>query len=235
MKKSINLRYMAFGVMLTLLISNLVVPAAAAFVQKTISVSTGVSIYMDDNKLSPTDVNGKAVDVFVYNGTTYLPVRAVSEALGKPVQWDGSTQSVYIGNHSSSSPVAMLYNLDYFNASSGTTFQKYTTAKDNLGNTYSKAIGGGASGSESWQEYIINGAYSSIKGRVILNYDYRTEGSDNTVVTIYCDDKLVYTSPKITAGVQPTDFSVDLNGVLKLKVVIDGVNFIRLVNCGLYT
>lgn len=34
---------------------------------------------------------------FVYNGSTYVPLRYISEALGKPVNWDGSTGTIYIG------------------------------------------------------------------------------------------------------------------------------------------
>lgn len=36
---------------------------------------------------------------FIYNGTTYLPVRAVAEAVGKDVNWDGNTNTVYLGSY----------------------------------------------------------------------------------------------------------------------------------------
>jgi len=38
-----------------------------------------------------------AYEPFIHEGRTYLPVRAVAEALGVDVQWDGSTNTVYIG------------------------------------------------------------------------------------------------------------------------------------------
>ncbi|MEW6573253.1 MAG: copper amine oxidase N-terminal domain-containing protein [Bacillota bacterium] len=34
---------------------------------------------------------------FVYNGTTYVPLRYVAEAFGKEVKWDGTTGTIYIG------------------------------------------------------------------------------------------------------------------------------------------
>lgn len=50
-------------------------------------------------------VDGKQLnsdkEPFIYEGTTYLPVRAVSEAVGKNVTWDGATNTVYLGNTSS--------------------------------------------------------------------------------------------------------------------------------------
>jgi len=34
---------------------------------------------------------------FIYNSRTYVPLRFVSEALGKTVNWDGETNSVHVG------------------------------------------------------------------------------------------------------------------------------------------
>lgn len=46
-------------------------------------------------------VDGKEVSTsaepFVYNGTTYLPIRAVGEAVGKEVTWNAGTNTVYLG------------------------------------------------------------------------------------------------------------------------------------------
>ncbi|MFR2181659.1 MAG: trypsin-like peptidase domain-containing protein, partial [Hominilimicola sp.] len=43
-------------------------------------------------------VNGNALNTgaFIMNDSTYIPLRAVSEALGSNVNWDGNTSSVYI-------------------------------------------------------------------------------------------------------------------------------------------
>lgn len=53
-----------------------------------------VKIVLDGVILEPKDVNGNAVYPFIENGTTYLPVRAVGEAFGKDVQWDGDSRTV---------------------------------------------------------------------------------------------------------------------------------------------
>ena len=39
-----------------------------------------------------------SADPVVYNGTTYLPLRAVSGLLGMKVDWNGSTKTVALGN-----------------------------------------------------------------------------------------------------------------------------------------
>ena len=56
--------------------------AAGKLQKRTITVYSGVDIYIDDAKLDARDANGNPVETFVYNGTTYLPVRAVGEAVG---------------------------------------------------------------------------------------------------------------------------------------------------------
>ena len=59
----------------------------------------GVKIYIDNQLLTPKDANGKDVDIYIINGTTYLPVRAISESLGVKVAWDDADNSVYLGKH----------------------------------------------------------------------------------------------------------------------------------------
>ncbi len=56
-----------------------------------------VKIIIDGTPLQASDANGKAVYPIILNGTTYLPVRAVGQAFGRAVSWDGATNTVYIG------------------------------------------------------------------------------------------------------------------------------------------
>lgn len=81
---------------LAIFAGTLAVTAFAFGGQQSITVEDGVTVYMNGEKLDMTDVNGNLVSAFVYNGTTYLPARAISEANGKDVEWDGETRSVYI-------------------------------------------------------------------------------------------------------------------------------------------
>ena len=98
--------YFLSGMLTAILLVSLITPALASGESKKIDVSTGISIYVNDSKLEPKDAQGNLVDVFSYNGTTYLPVRAICEAFNISVEWDGTTQSVYLGNHTSNTPIA---------------------------------------------------------------------------------------------------------------------------------
>jgi hypothetical protein len=55
-----------------------------------------IRIFVDGKQVDPRDVNGTSVEPFIINGTTYLPVRAVAEALGMEVSWDNAAKSVYV-------------------------------------------------------------------------------------------------------------------------------------------
>ena len=88
MKKQ-ELRGMLKGAVLTMLVMSLVFTALAA--GKMIEVTSGINLKINGQTFTPTDVNGNAVEVFAYNGTTYVPLRAISQAFGKNVGWDGST------------------------------------------------------------------------------------------------------------------------------------------------
>ncbi len=55
-----------------------------------------VNIYVDGAKFTPRDAKGAEVAPIIKDGTTYLPVRAIAQAFGKKVDWDGANQTVVI-------------------------------------------------------------------------------------------------------------------------------------------
>ena len=59
-----------------------------------IKASTGLNIYIDGKLYEPTDVNGNVVEPFLYNGTTYLPARAISKVFNTNIEWKNG--SIYM-------------------------------------------------------------------------------------------------------------------------------------------
>ena len=55
-----------------------------------------IKININGSKVLPKDANGNYVEPFIINGTTYLPVRAVANALGIQVDWDDDTNTVLL-------------------------------------------------------------------------------------------------------------------------------------------
>lgn len=75
------------GIALTTLVGSLVIGASAISSKMTIEVSP-INIQVNGQTFAPTDVNGKEVPVFAYEGTTYAPLRALAEAYGLQVGYD---------------------------------------------------------------------------------------------------------------------------------------------------
>lgn len=88
-KKSV----LALGLVLTMALGT---AAAAAGGMLDISVSTNTRVLVNGEEFVPKDANGKEVPVFNYGGTTYVPIRAVSEAFGLEVGYDKDKNAAVI-------------------------------------------------------------------------------------------------------------------------------------------
>lgn len=196
-------------------------------------VANGIKIVVDNQLINPTDANGKKVEPIIYNGTTYLPVRAVANAFGKAVYWDGPNYTVYLGT--------MDGTLEYpteelsTDGNIGDSWDNTNDLKDNLGNIYSRGIY--TYNSDYVFEKILNMKYSKFKGTI-----YVTNGtsSDETVqFSIKADGKTIYTSPEITKTTQPIDFDVDITGCYDLQITCTGSRYndtgwAKIGNAGFY-
>lgn len=60
----------------------------------TASLNRGVKVTLNGDVQTFYDANGQTVYPIVYNGTTYLPVRAISGLVNLSIQWDGTANTV---------------------------------------------------------------------------------------------------------------------------------------------
>lgn len=73
-------------------------PAMTTHRDKSIGISyRDVKLEVDGKLITPRDASGNVVEPFLYGGTTYLPVRAVADAMDVDVSWDQETYTVYLG------------------------------------------------------------------------------------------------------------------------------------------
>lgn len=205
--KTRRIRDFLAGMLVTALAAALVLPAGAELVSKTIEVFTGAEIYVDGVKMEPTDANGNPVETFIYNGTTYVPLRAVSQSLGYAVNWDGTTQSVYIGEQPGAkqylNTVCPPYQTDRY--STPTTI---TMAGQKYANCIAWSSGYG------YALYNLNGKYNTLEFDV-GHVDGKSM-SDSTL-NIYLDGELSF-SLDLTSEMLPTHISVPLYGALQMKI-----------------
>jgi len=83
--------------MLVLVMIFSLAPMAMAAYSETVGITyRKIKIVLNGEEIIPCDGAGKTVEPFIMNsnGTTYLPLRAISQALGLHVTWDSTTNTV---------------------------------------------------------------------------------------------------------------------------------------------
>lgn len=88
-----RIRDMVCGALIASLVLCSGTVAFAKVANMTIPVSyNNIKVVVDGKQLSTSK------EPFTYEGTTYLPIRAVAEAVGMDVGWDGQTKTVTLGS-----------------------------------------------------------------------------------------------------------------------------------------
>lgn len=132
-----------------LLIGGIVMTSATAFAANVVNMQAVYSV----KRLVVNGVDtGKGSSAFVSNGTTYVPLRTVSDALGHSISWDSSTKTIYInsnGNNTTNGeptdlPTASANQPATLPANSGSTWNgKNLVSIETAQNAAIKAVGGG--------------------------------------------------------------------------------------------
>ena len=86
---------MLAGGLIVAAVAGLAVPALAATGSRQVWVDySDIKLVINGETVTPRDGDGSVVEPFTINGTTYLPVRAVADALGMDVDWNDSTNTI---------------------------------------------------------------------------------------------------------------------------------------------
>lgn len=194
-------------------------------------LAEGVKIVVDGQKINPTDANGNTVEPIIYNGTTYLPVRAVANAIGKAVYWDGPNYTVYLGNMDGKLeyPTIMLKDM----TSISDRFQTENNPMDNYGKMYGSALKTNSSYNSRTFEYLLNMKYSRLKGTIYVKNGATHDGGEQIIIT--ADGKQIYVSPIMEKTSRPVNIDIDVTGCNDIKIEFTtGSEFIRLADAGFY-
>lgn len=103
MKRS--LRTISLSLAACVLAASLTVPAGAALTAEQITIQNGANLYVAGKPYQAADVTGKEVTPFFYHGTTYVPVRAVSDMFGATITYDQAQERVVISSLFTAEPV----------------------------------------------------------------------------------------------------------------------------------
>jgi len=64
----------------------------------TQAANRNISIVVNGQAVTPTNVRGEVVEPFMVSGVIYLPVRAVAGALGMDINWDNVQNTIFLGD-----------------------------------------------------------------------------------------------------------------------------------------
>lgn len=183
---------------------------------------------MKINKVSKMPTEDKP---FIFNGSTYVPLRFVAESLGQEVSWDSNSQSVIIGQTEGGTDVYPGRDIKPMNQQVGHSYNEFENAysvtkklKDNTNNEYSNFIRMGINGyageknAYNFVEYPLNAQYKKFVAKVGLTDTYKST-KDTVTFTITADDKIIHTST-FKAGDFPKSVDVDLTNIAKVQFKI---------------
>ncbi len=196
------------------------VPTIAKDAYETIEVKyDNIRIFMDGEEVQPKDANGNKVEPFIYNGTTYLPVRAVGNAIGKEVSWDGVEKVVYLG----AKPGNVENWLDecgpyqYYGEWSEyrlTENEYFTMSGQKYTNGFTLGKNSNWHNSPFTALFNLNGKYNSVTFTV--GHVDGSAGRDRTL-NIYIDGIIQYTK-EIKCDEVAQKITIPLNGALQMKI-----------------
>ncbi len=222
-----KIKYIIIGMAIMMVFSFASKSSIAGNMKKNIEVLySDIKLVIDGVKITPKDSNGKEVEPFIYEGTTYLPIRAISELLEEQVDWDQETKTVYIGKKPkfTNNSVRADEFIKKHEAYRGNHFNVEGPGKVEIRqknyNYFNKVRGG-------FSTYLVDGKYSKLKG-VFLKGD-QSEGG--FILTVDGDDKKIFDGKeyleekgfengRIERGEknQPIEFEVDISEVEELKL-----------------
>lgn len=164
---------------------------------------------------------------FTYNGTTFVPLRFVSEALGEDVKWDSKTQTIWVGKTEDAAAVYPGDKITPMNYQAGYSFDTWYDIqfhsdhplKDNVGNEYSNFIKIGQDWNISEKtilEFPLNGQFKKFVSKVGLTDEYKST-TDTIKVTILLDGTEAYTK-NIVAGDFPSDINLNIEHANKITL-----------------
>lgn len=192
-------------------------PAIATQITQNISaVYNNIKIVVDGKQVTTDSHN----EPFIYNGTTYLPVRAVGEAVGKEVTWDSNTNTVYLGarlentddktqlknTQTPKQPMSQSL-LDVYDLGEYGWFEKNVTMG---GKTYSNALG---LFKEEPLTIDLNGKYNTLE----FELGHAEEDATVNVINFYVDNQQVE-SITFPANQATTHYTISLNYGQQLKI-----------------
>lgn len=182
----------------------------------------GITIKLDGQTQIMHDEAGDRVYPITYSGTTYVPIRAVSNMLGIDVEWDGKNNAVLLGETGAKD---FLVDIEPYARDGAYRMTLEDASPEEIaGETYYNYISmGNMAHSEGELFYNLEGKYKTLTLTVYNMSD------DDHLISFYGDNDALLKSDKVIGMNLPKTITVDVENVMQLTLkghrytyIIDG-------------
>ncbi|MFV0520406.1 MAG: copper amine oxidase N-terminal domain-containing protein [Lachnospirales bacterium] len=187
---------------------------------------SNIKVELNGEELVLKDQEGTVVEPFIVDGTTYLPVRNVADALGLDVGWDGKTNTVKLGSGALADGLSLtktdVWTKDYHDSYSfreiTDTFTSILDTKYTDGFIFS-------TGPIDTEEAVFRpaGHYDTFEFTIVMGKDNKgksvQEITEDGAIEIWGDDKLLHTIDNLYSDeTEPLHVMLDIEDVVNLKI-----------------
>ena len=207
------------GITLTLIFALALTVGAEVYKKNIAAVYRDIKVVVDGKPIQCRNNLGAEVEPFIISdeSTTYVPVRAFSEAVGVEVTWDGDTNTIYLGEKPSTGELVSLADLEpYYGTGEFRKGQEYTFRQKKFTTQNSMYNG--------YADYLIGGDYIKLTAKAVC-----PDSSSSGYVKIFDADRLDDNEPIFEATYDELekfgeiiDVEADIIGVDKIRVYTSG-------------
>lgn len=185
--------------------------------QGTINNNNNINVYVDKVLTDLVDINGNVVMPFTDNTEIYVPLSSLGEILDKPVEWDRTNKSVYVGD----SPNRSTNMLDIIHGYDPQNIKEYSFL-ENKGTEYFTMAG------KKYTDGLVAETYLSSLASINFNLEGKYEhlsfnfghldGTEmNPINLVIKLDSFVEKQIEINAEDYPVSIEIDVNNALQLR------------------
>lgn len=197
--------------------------ASGAIQEITAALDPTITVKYDGEVQAFLDAKGSRVYPITYQGTTYLPVRAVGNLVGLGVKWDQATRTILLGDPEEGVDLIEAYK----------PYTKYGTDGNDqfIQNSDKMNITVGGVDLSHWicfdyhgwtdrlrtMSFNLSGKYTSLTFKVYADKD--------TTLTIKGDNDFVLGEYQLVGGQVPQTITVNLMNTTQLSFIRDGKDY----------
>lgn len=201
--------------------------AVTAFASNYVNINAsmgGIKCFWDGVEMNMKNANGDVVEPIRYNGTTYVPLRAVGNIVSKEVAYDPATEAVYIGKKPIGETLSLKDMRSRITNSGSTGYYENGTFKLKIDEYKYDNCLRNTRWVDSGNVFALDGQFSELSAKAVMPYEKVGSNATGTIefygVSNDGAEEVLLEKVELKQTDDPEDVTVDLTGEVNLKIVI---------------